>query len=332
MRPLIFLAHTPEMRHNYFGDAALADLQALGDVRLHEDDAPLDAAGLIAAARGAQVIVADRRTAGPTEVFAALPDLAAFARVAVDIRNVDVQAASSAGVLVTHAGPGFVASVTELILGFMVDLARGVSREAHLYHAGTMPVPAMGRQLAGSVLGIIGYGAIGRSLASLGTALGMSVLVADPHVRVDAALVQQVDLPDLLSASDFVVCLANATPATENLMDAAAFARMRRDAYFINVSRGELVDEAALAKVLREGRIAGAAMDVGRAPDQWPSPHVAAMPNVIATPHIGGLTPPAITSQAFETVRQVQAILQGTAPHGSVNADHWHRRALIAAA
>jgi len=135
-----------------------------------------------------------------------------------------------------------------------------------------------------------------------------------------------VALDRLLSESDFVACLAMANAQTENLMDAAAFARMRPDAFFINVSRGGLVDEAALEAALREKRIAGAALDVGRAPDQMPTPALAALPNVVATPHVGGLTPPAIAAQALETVRQVEAILQGQAPHGAVNADRWTRR------
>src|SRR4029453_6789493 len=93
--------------------------------------------------------------------------------------------------------------------------------------------------------------------------------------------------------ADYVICLAIANEETENLMDAAAFARLKPDAFFINMSRGNLVAEAALAKVLTEGRIAGAAMDVGRAPDQMPSPELARLPNVIATPHLGGPVSPA---------------------------------------
>lgn len=323
--PIILLAHTPAMRRNYYGEDALAGLRALGKVRLHEGDAPLDPAQLVGAAADATVIVADRMTEGPGPIFAALPCLSAFVRVAVDIRNVDVPAASAAGVLVTRAGPGFGPSVVELVLGLAVDLARGVSAYAAAYRANSPPVASMGRQLAGSTLGIIGYGSIGRRLAPVAVALGMTVLVADPHVAVDGPF-EQVALEQLLTGSDFVVCLAVATEATENLMDAAAFARMRPGAFFINVSRGGLVDEAALEAALREGRIAGAALDVGRAPDQMPSPTLAVLPNVIATPHVGGLTLPAIAAQALETVRQVEAILRGEPPPGAVNGDRWTRR------
>ena len=154
----------------------------------------------------------------------------------------------------------------------------------------------------------------------------MEILVADPHATVSAQGIHHVPLEELLERSDYVVCLAVANESTENLIGEAALARMRPHAFFINLSRGNLVDEAALATALRENRIAGAAMDVGRARDQMPTLDLAKLPNVIATPHIGGLTPPAIESQSLETVRQVEAIIAGEVPTGAVNADHWKRR------
>jgi D-3-phosphoglycerate dehydrogenase len=135
-----------------------------------------------------------------------------------------------------------------------------------------------------------------------------------------------VPLADLLEHSDYVVCLAVANETTENLIGAIELARMQPHAFFINLSRGNLVDEAALAAALRDNRIAGAAMDVGRARDQMPTPDLARLPNVIATPHIGGLTPPAIESQSLETVQQVKAIIAGKVPVGAVNAEYWTRR------
>jgi D-3-phosphoglycerate dehydrogenase len=184
----------------------------------------------------------------------------------------------------------------------------------------------MGRQLAGSRIGIIGYGSIGRYLARLAKALGMEVLVADPLVAIDEVGIEHVTLDDLLAHADYVVCLAIATEQTENLIGAATLVRMQPHAFFINLSRGNLVDEAALNAALREGRIAGAALDVGRAPDQMPTLALAGLPNVIATPHIGGLTPQAIEHQALETVRQVASIIKGEAPIGAVNTEHWTRR------
>ena len=185
----------------------------------------------------------------------------------------------------------------------------------------------MGRQLAGSTIGIIGYGSIGRYLAGIAKVLGMKVLVADPFVTPDDAAIEHPPLDDLLARADYVVCLAIANAETENLVGRAALARMQTHAFFINLSRGNLVDEAALAAALREGRIAGAAMDVGRAPDQMPTPELAKLRNVIATPHVGGLTPQAIEHQSSETVRQVAKIIAGEIPVGAVNAEHWTRRA-----
>ena len=322
----VLLTHTPEFRRQYYGERSLNGLQAAAQVVLHEADDALDAAGLIDAARDVDIIVADRLTEGPGGIFPRLPKLRAFVRCAVDIRNIDVEAASAAGVLVTRAGPGFVQSVAEIALGFMVDLSRGISRATADYHAGRKPEVRMGRQLAGSRLGIIGYGSIGRYLAPVAKSLGMTVLVADPFVTVDDSDIEYACLEDILARADYVVCLAVANEQTENLIGQAALARMRPHAFFINLSRGNLVDEAALTAALRENRIAGAAIDVGRARDQMPTPELARLPNVIATPHIGGLTPPAIESQSLETVRQVEAIIDGKVPAGAVNAAHWTRR------
>jgi D-3-phosphoglycerate dehydrogenase len=322
----VLLTHTPQARVQYYGERSLSGLQAIADVKLYQGDAALDAFGLIAVAGDVDIIVADRLTAGPSEIFPRLPKLRAFVRCAVDIRNIDVDAASKAGVLVTQAGPGFVQSVAELALGFMVDLSRGVSRATADYHTGRKPKVIMGRQLAGSRLGIIGYGSIGRYLAGIARVLGMEVLVADPFATVNEPDIAHVLLDDLLARADFVVCLAVANEKTENLIGQAALARMAPHAFFINLSRGNLVDEAALTAALLENRIAGAAMDVGRALDQMPTPELAKLPNVIATPHIGGLTPPAIESQSLETVRQVEKIIAGETPVGAVNPDRWGRR------
>src|SRR6185295_5782567 len=138
----------------------LARLQGLVEVTLHEGDVPLDPKGLIAAAKNVDLIIADRATAVPGEVFASLPKLKVVMRSAIDIRNIDQPAASKAGVLVTHAEAGFVKSVVELTVGFLVDLSRGVTRAATQYHRGEKPEIKVGRQLAGSTVGIIGYGRI----------------------------------------------------------------------------------------------------------------------------------------------------------------------------
>jgi len=318
----ILLTHSPEALELYYGPRALAGLRELGDVRLHHGNVPLEGETLIGAAEDCDLIVSYRQSPGPAALFESLPKLKAFLRCAIDIRNVDVAAASRAGVLVTQASAGFVTSVSELVIGLMVDLARGITHTTIEYRGGRVPGAKMGKELKGSTLGVIGYGAIGREVVRIAKALGMRVLVNDPYVKD----VEQTAFDELLRQSDYVVPLAVATPETENLMNASSFARMKRGAYFINVSRGNLVDEAALEAALDSGQIAGCAMDVGRAPDQMPTARLAARPDVIATPHTAGLTVPAIEHQSMETVAQAAEIIKGRAPKGAVNAEHWKKK------
>jgi D-3-phosphoglycerate dehydrogenase / 2-oxoglutarate reductase len=318
----ILLTHSPQALQLYYGERALAGLKRLGDVQLDQGKEPLEGEALIRAAQECDLIVSYRQSPAPATLFERLPKLKAFLRCAIDIRNVDVAAASKAGVLVTQASAGFVTSVSELVFAFLVDLSRGITRSVIEYRAGRVPAAVMGRELKGSTLGVIGYGAIGKEVARIGRALGMRVLVHDPYVTE----VPQTRLDELLAESDYVVPLAVATAETENLMNAAAFAKMKHGAYFINVSRGNLVDEAALEAALDSGRLAGCAMDVGRAPDQMPTPRLAAREDVIATPHTAGLTLAAIEHQSMETVAQATEIIKGRVPTGAVNAEHWKRK------
>jgi D-3-phosphoglycerate dehydrogenase len=316
----IFLTHPPEALANYYGDRAVAGLKALGEVRFNTAGRELAVQELIEAARGCEVIVSYRQTPGWPELFAASPDLVAFSRCAIDIRNVDVAAASAAGILVTQASAGFVASVSEWVIGAMIDLGRRITASSEAYHAGTVPAGVMGRELKGATLGILGYGQIGEYLARIAVALGMRVLVYDPYKKVGDPALTQLEMPALLRESDFVVCLVVANDSTEKLVNAEAFAAMKPGAWFVNASRGNLVDDEALVGALESGRLAGAALDVGRAPDQMPVPAIARHSKVIATPHTAGLTLPSIEHQSLETVAQVAEILQGRAPKGAVNA------------
>jgi D-3-phosphoglycerate dehydrogenase / 2-oxoglutarate reductase len=325
----VFLTHIPDMLKNYYGDRAVAALKEHAEVVVNPTGAVLDAYALARESRGCDIIVSDRQTPGPAEFFREAPDVVAFLRCAVDIRNIDVAAASEAGVLVTRATPGFAASVAEMTIGLMIDLARDISRSVAAYRQGWAPVARKGRELRGATLGIIGYGVIAQYLAPLGLAFGMTVIVSDPHKTVAEPGIRQVSFEALLAEADFVVCLAVATEATENLMNAQAFACMKGSAFFINVSRGNLVDEAALARALDARTIAGAAMDVGRAQDQMPTVTLASRPDVIATPHAAGLTPEAIEHQAFDTVRQVAELVAGRVPPGAVNAEAASRLARL---
>ena len=318
----VFVSHPQDKLAHYFGDKAMAALQAIAEVRCNPQARELSTAELVAAAQGCGALIAYRQTLGPATLFAALPELRAFVRCAVDIRTVDVAAASAHGVLVTRASAGFAPAVSEWIIAAMVDLARGMSRYAESNHRGQALAPFMGRELRESTLGVIGYGQIARALCDLALAFGMQVRVAAPEQVAQREGLRQQSMSSLLAESHFVVCLAPANDDTADMFDAAAFAAMQPGAYFINASRGELVNEEALLGALNTGHLAGCALDVGRAADQMPSPELARHPLVIATPHIGGLTLPAIDHQALETVAQIAALQRGEIPPGAVNAAH----------
>ena len=166
-RVRLLLTHVPLARRQYYGARALARLQELVEVVLHEGEAPLDPQGVIAAGPGRRFHHRRPRHAGAGRDLRRPARASVVMRSAIDIRNIDVAAASQAGVLVTQAEAGFVQSVVELTLGFLVDLSRGVSRAAADYHAGRMPEIKVGRQLGGSTVGIIGYGRISRALAPM---------------------------------------------------------------------------------------------------------------------------------------------------------------------
>ena len=321
----VFVSHPTGKLGHYFGDRAIAALQQVAEVRFNPGNTDLSSPELAMLAANCEVIISYRQTVGDEMLFAALPQLLAFVRCAIDIRNIDVPCASRHGVLVTQASAGFIASVSEWVIGVMIDLSRGISASTAQYHARQPVLVVMGRELRGSTLGVIGYGQISQYLCQVAVALGMRVLAHDPYTPVTRKDIEQVEFLPLLQQSDYVVCLAAATEATENLMDATAFSTMQRHAFFINASRGNLVHEEELLAALNAGTIAGCALDVGRAPDQMPSLQVAAHRCVVATPHIGGLTLPAIEHQALETVSQVAELLQGRVPTGAVNAAHAFR-------
>lgn len=324
---MILLTHDKPERDVYYGEVALAQLRELDTVRLNESGKPLAGDAFIAAASGCAILVGDSKATADAAFFAGVPDLVAYVHGHVDIRRIDVAAASAHGILVTHASAGFGPAVAEMVVGFMIDLSRGITAFANRYRAGESPRTIISVQLAGRAIGIIGYGHIGRHLAMLATAIGMRVLVYDPYVRLDGeADREQVSLEELLATADFVVPLAVATPETAGMINADALARMKPSAFLINVSRGDLVDEAALEQALERRQIAGAALDVGNAPFQMPLPRLASRPDVLATPHIAGVTHEANQHQALETVRQVKAIMAGEIPPGALNADHATRR------
>ena len=318
----MFLTHNTEDRDAYYG-RALPMLTQLADVVQNPLDRDLSTPELIDAAQECDVIVAHRSTPGEAAVFEQLPNLVAFLRCAVDTSTIDVEAASANGVLIARAAKTFVASTAELALGLLLDVARNISVSAAEYAEGRTPPQRPGRQLQGRTAGIIGYGSIGAHLAALLAAIGMEVLVHDPFVAdLDVEGVRFVGVDELLRTADVVFPLAPGSPETENLIGAPELAAMRPGTLLINVGRGELLDDTAVADALRSGHLGGLGLDVGRAPDQRPSLELTTLPGVVATPHLGGLTPENADAQAASSVEQVAAMIAGDIPPRSLNAEH----------
>ncbi len=339
----VFVTHNPEDLDAYYG-RALVELRDLDGVDVVLNPLGRELAGsreLIEAAAGCHVIVAHRSTAGASDVFDApeSSELLAFLRCAVDISTIDVAAASAAGVVVARADKAFVPSTAELALGLLLAVVRNIGVSTADYHSTVEPPQRPGRQLRGQTAAVLGYGAIGSYLCDLLLAVGVNVLVHDPDPSAealarrrstsgisaphdsDSSSVKMVSFDEALSSADVVFPLAQATASTENMIDQDALGLMKPGAVVINVSRGELLDEQAVAAALDSGHLGGLGLDVGRAADQRPSMDLASRPNVVATPHLGGLTPENADAQARSSVEQIAAIMAGQVPPRSVNAN-----------
>lgn len=314
----IFLTHTDEELGRYFDPGAAAALAAEGAVRRNPLGRRLTGAELAREAAGCRVIISEWETGADAPLFAALPDLLAFIRCGVEHRNVDVAAATAAGILVVNTPGLYVAPVVELTLAFMVCLARGIVDHAVALRAGQRRTDRFGTEIRGRTLGLVGFGAIGRAVAEAARALGMEVCATDPYAPATPG-VTRLPLGDLLARADFVSVHAAWTPETEGMLGETEFRQMKPSAYFINTARGALVDEVALARALREGWIAGAALDVFRNEPEIVGNPLLELPTVIATPHIGGLTPETMRAQAWRTVDIVRELRAGRIPESAVN-------------
>lgn len=221
--------------------------------------------------------------------------------------NIDVAAARRRKIPVRGTPGANARSVAELTIGLLLALARHIPYHDRQLRSGSW-TRRTGHELDGRVLGLVGYGAVGREVGRLGRALGLRVIAHDPLVDAPPASVALVPLADLLSGSDVVSLHLPLTDQTHNVIDARALDRMRPDAVLINTARGGLVDESALAAALSSGRIAGAACDVfsREPPDRSP---LFGLDTFIASPHAGGATTEAVEATARRAVDEIIQLL-----------------------
>ena len=256
-------------------------------------------------------------------LIAAGTNLQVIGRAGVGVDNVDLDAATRAGITVVNAPTGNTIAAAEHTMALLLALARRVpAADASLRRGEWSRSKLQGVQLGGRTLGIIGLGKIGMAVAERARGLGMTLLGSDPFVTAEQASLRGVELVSieaLLERSDAVTVHVPLARGTTGLIDAKAIARMKPGAFVLNVARGGIVDEAALAKALAEGRIAGAGIDVFVDEPPSGSPLLDA-PNTVLTPHLGASTAEAQVAVAEEIAEQVLDVLDGRPARYAVNA------------
>ena len=245
-----------------------------------------------------------------------LPDLRVVAVHGAGVDQVDVDACTVRGVLVTNAPGANADAVAELTLGLMLGLARRFPESAARVRGQRVWGEARhtGTELKGKTLGLIGVGQIGTRVIHIARAFGMKVMAHDSGLtakEIRARGARSMGLDALLAASDYVSLHAPHVPATHHLIGGAAIARMKKGAYLVNTARGPLVDERALARALKSGMLGGAALDVleGEPPD--PNSPIFDAPNILLTPHMAGSTTECLETIARTAGQDSARILQG---------------------
>ena len=253
-----------------------------------------------------------------------LPDLKIVAVHGAGVDPVDIEACTARGVQVTNAPGANANAVAELVFGLMLAHLRQIPASAHKAMAEKAWDAARhtGGELRGRTLDLVGFGQIGKRVALIAQAFGMTVAASDPVVSdtdMQADGVQPMQLNDLLAASDMISLHAPAIPATRHMINAKSIALMKPDACLINCARGALVDEVALAAALRAGKLGGAALDVldGEPPD--PASPIYGAPNMLLTPHMAGSTFECLDAIAATTAADIARVLKGEPPVLPVN-------------
>ncbi|MEA3400490.1 MAG: phosphoglycerate dehydrogenase [Armatimonadota bacterium] len=286
------------------------------------DAAGFDRERLLGAVADADAVVVRSATEVDGELIEAGRRLRVIARAGVGVDNIDVDAATRRGIAVVNTPTGNTIAAAEHSLGMMLALARRIPAAAAALKQGRWAKKqATGRQLYRKTLGIVGLGKIGREVLSRARAFEMTILAHDPYVpdeRIRELGAEPVALEELLQRAHVVSLHAALTEQSWHLIGAEELALMQPGALLVNCARGALVDEDALLAALREGRLAGAALDVFESEPE-PNRELVSLPNVVATPHVAASTEEAQALVAREAVEQVLEVLAGGRPRWPVN-------------
>lgn len=308
------------MHYIVFLDRASLDAQVRAPTFEHRwtDYAATDASQVVERLRGATIAITNKVPIRAADM-AQLPDLKMIAVAATGTDNVDIDAARERGITVANVRDYALDTVPEHtfmlmlalrrnLLAYRADVEAGAWQRSERFCLLGHPIS----DLAGSTLGIVGYGALGQSVARIARAFGMRVLVTT-RSPVDDAAVRQVALPELLREADVVTLHAPLNAETRHMIGAAQLAQMKRSAILVNTARGGLVDEAALAAALKDGTIAGAGFDVlGKEPPSPDNPLLALrLPNFILTPHCAWGSAQAMQRLADILIDNIDAFSRG---------------------
>ena len=268
-------------------------------------------------AKDYDVLVVRSRTKVTKEIIeASAPNVKIIARVGVGLDNIDIHEAEANGIRVINSPEAAANAVSELVMGLMLSLARSIPfADIETKKGKWVKSELTGAELRGKYLGIIGVGNIGRNIGRIGRALRMNLIGYD-IVPVNKDFIREVglivaDLNTLLESADFVTCHVPLTAETKKMFNIDKFSKMKHTAFLINTSRGEIIDESALYDALKNGRIAGAALDVFET-EPPTNKMLLQLPNVICTPHIGAQTKEAqqlaamvIAEKIIQTLREI---------------------------
>jgi len=287
----------------------------------NNSEVPLSKAELVSRLKGKDGLICHIISTIDEEVLASAPTLKVVANVAVGYNNIDVAAARRRGVIVTNTPDVLTETTADFAWTLLMATARRVVEADHYARSGRWTAwkwdLLWGADVHGTTLGIVGFGRIGRAVARRALGFNMRVLYHDA-VRADAAVERELsatatDLETLLREADFVTLHTNLTPETRHLIGERTLRLMRKSAIVVNAARGPIVDEAALARALREGWIAGAGLDVF---EEEPRIHPDLLPlqNVVLAPHIASASRDTRIAMATLAVRNCVAVLEGKAP------------------
>ena len=246
-----------------------------------------------------------------------------IARFGIGVDNVDIAAATRAGILLTRVPDYCIDEVSDHTLALLLALVRKIPFSNSRVHAGSWQMSAVApiHRLRGSVLGLVGFGRIPRLVAPKAQAFGLKVLTYDPFISQDIAIaagVEKVDFAQLVKLSDYISIHAPLVPETDHLFNAEIFAQMKPTAYLVNTARGPIVDEGALARALDAGQLAGAALDVLSQEPPSRSP-LFGRDNVILTPRTSFYSVESLVELQVKAAEEVVRVLTGQAPRYPVN-------------